>query len=197
MYINEFPKIIDQALCQKLIDFRNDKKPDSFGDLSWWDDQAESEDFLLKAKEVNEFIRPCISKYLESFGGHLSPIDIHLKGFGLIRQPIGAHDSIHFDTDIIFNEDNIKVRPFVCILYLNDKEFSGGQLIFPVQKEVIEPELGKIVIFPASYMFPHQVAPIALGERYYMRLNYMFSESLFDKDKDEFDIEKEGAQIFL
>jgi hypothetical protein len=197
MYIKEFSNIADPIFCQRLIEFHHGKKPDSYGDLSWWDDQADSDDFLYLAREVNELVRPCISDYLKTFGGHVSNEDIHLKGFGLIRQPIGAHDSIHYDTDIIFNKTNIKVRPFVCLLYLNDKEFSGGQLLFPTQKEVIEPELGKVVIFPASYMFPHQVAPIASGERYFMRLNYMFDESLFDKDKDEFDIEKEGAQKFL
>jgi prolyl 4-hydroxylase len=51
------------------------------------------------------------------------------------------------------------------LIYLND-DFEGGELIFPRQNLTIKPEAGMVVMFPASFAYPHRVTTVFKGTRY-------------------------------
>ena len=77
------------------------------------------------------------------------------------------NESIPKHTDEVF--DNGTIRNVGILIYLN--EVSGGQLLFPLQKKIVKPEAGKLVIFPASFTHPHLVMN-TVGDRYALRFNY-------------------------
>jgi hypothetical protein len=62
------------------------------------------------------------------------------------------------------------VRSLGVLIYLNSPA-EGGELLFPLQKKMIKPESGKLVIFPSFFSHPHMVLPTS-EDRYALRLNY-------------------------
>lgn len=195
-HIQEFAKIFDNEFCEKIIRLRDVQEPLSDSDITFWKDKHKNLEWCWLAPLLDEKIRPCIQQYLDQFGGLVENSDIELSGFGIIKQYPETFDSLHFDTSLIKNDHGMRQRPFVCLLYLNDNSFQGGQLLFPYEKRIIQPETGKVIIFPASYLFPHQVAMTSMGNRYFIRINYMLSEDLNDKDLDEWSVKDQGVQKF-
>ncbi len=191
----QFPNIFSATECLDIIKIRN-MYSENYSDLVFWRDKVGQCELEKLCVDLELKLKPLVEEYFNNFGSLLTISDVSLLGIGIIKQPTGAYDDLHFDTQVIVGEEAIKQRPFVCLLYLNDKEFEGGQLCFPIQKVVIAPEIGKVVIFPASYHFPHQVVGISGGDRYFLRMNFMFKESLLDKDVDEWDIETDGVMKF-
>lgn len=54
---------------------------------------------------------------------------------------------------------------YSSIIYLNN-DYSGGELWFPKQDYKTKPEPGTLILFPATCMYPHDVAEITDGYRY-------------------------------
>lgn len=195
-YIEEFQNVLSSEECLHLIEMRDLLAPGSYEDLSYWIDKGQNKELEELLIFLKTKVSQKVSEYIQKFSPLVQFDNIELSGIGVIKQGNGHHDSLHFDTSLIENKTGIRVRPFVCLVYLNDECFDGGQLVFPYQKKVINPEKGKMLLFPASYMFPHQVVPLSGGDRYFVRLNYMFSQELNDKDMDKWNIEEDGAQNF-
>lgn len=83
----------------------------------------------------------------------------------------------HYDAEFVYEKNEREnIRNFAILLYLND-EFSGGDLLFPIQKINITPEEGLLVIFPTSFMYPHTTTPCFGGDRYVLRINYYFDKN--------------------
>ena len=196
MYIKEYPSLFTGDFCNSIIKRRDEDLKDSAEDLCYWNDKDLNVSWSSLSQELHAKVSSCIEDYFSNFQKLVTLDDITLEGFGIIKQLPGTFDPLHFDTPLIINEKNHRMRPFVCLAYLNHKEFNGGQLLFPVQKTVITPEQGKVVIFPASYLFPHHVATISGGTRYFVRMNYMFKKSMDDTDLDHWDVAKDGVQKF-
>jgi hypothetical protein len=195
-HIAEFRGAAAAGFCRSLIERKLGESPKSYSDISYWRDKSLNSGWADLIEPLDRIVRPCIESYLAGFNHSVSADSIRLRGFGLIRQPPGTSDDLHYDTALILEAGQIKLRPFVCLLYLNDREFSGGQLVFPAQKRVISPEAGKVILFPASYQFPHQVLGVAGGDRHFVRLNYMFDQSAIDHDIDNWDVTVQGRQRF-
>lgn len=181
MYIREYPGTLNADKCEELVNFIKSK--DDYFDVVHWQDKP-STPFLT---DLNSFLYDktieSVDDYLKLSGGLVTRHTLELSGFGLIRQPVGYHDNLHHDIETVINPDNVRIRAFVSLIYLND-DFEGGNLVFPTQKKVIDPEVGKFVIFPASYLFPHHVLPICTKERFFIRLAYNMKSSFKDEDLD-------------
>lgn len=87
----------------------------------------------------------------------------------------------HFDSEIQSYNEGRLVRVFAILVYLNNN-FEGGELIFPVQNEVVKPEPGLMTIFPTSFMYPHVTTPSIGSDRFVLRLNYFVNEETFIKN---------------
>ena len=63
--------------------------------------------------------------------------------------------------------DHFKQNPRVvsCSICLND-DYEGGEFAFFDRKTVIKPKKGSAIMFPSSFMFPHEVMPVTRGNRY-------------------------------
>lgn len=77
----------------------------------------------------------------------------------------------HFDSEFDYKDDSELLRLFAILIYLND-DFEGGELMFPLQSKVIKPEVGKLVVFPTSFMFPHLTIPAFGKDRMVLRMHY-------------------------
>lgn len=58
-------------------------------------------------------------------------------------------------------------RTLSVIIFLNN-DYKGGELSFVFGKEnlKIKPSVGRILIWPSSFQYPHQVEPVSEGTRY-------------------------------
>ena len=63
--------------------------------------------------------------------------------------------------------DHFKENPRVvsCSICLND-DYEGGEFGFFDRSKVIKPKKGSVIMFPSSFMFPHEIMPVTRGNRY-------------------------------
>ena len=81
------------------------------------------------------------------------------SGYDLLRYKEGGFYTIH--------TDNYKDRPrtVAMSLMLND-DYDGGEIAFFEREHIIKPSAGSVVIFPANFMYPHEIMPVLAGTRY-------------------------------
>lgn len=175
-------KIFEDSFCDDLILKRNEIQGSD--DITYWKNEGKDIFDIFQILEQN--IEPHVNSYFEQFKNLVSYSDINLCSYNFVKQTENHQDNLHYDTQIIHHKNDTKIRPFVCILYLNSN-FDGGECIFPVQKHIIKPEKGKLVIFPASYLFPHMVLGVSGSDRYSIRLTYSFCAPIFEMDLDKWD----------
>ena len=167
-YIKEYKNIFDENFCKDIIDLcQTHQNQDA---LSYWKRDSTNNYLKEMAIELEKSISPYVKDYFELFSGLISLDDISLENFLISKQSPGHFDSLHYDTPIYQYKDSSGLRPFICMIYLNHKEFKGGQVIFPIQKYILEPECGKLVFFPTSFQFPRMLSSITGGERYSIRV---------------------------
>lgn len=53
------------------------------------------------------------------------------------------------------NNSETAVRVLAAVVYLNDVKF-GGQTHFPLHGACVEPAIGRIILFPATFTHPHE-----------------------------------------
>lgn len=78
-------------------------------------------------------------------------------GYELLRYEVGGYYSWHVDH---FEKHP---RSLSALLFLND-DFKGGLLEF--EEVTIQPEKGRVAIFPSNFMFRHRVTAVEEGTRY-------------------------------
>lgn len=87
------------------------------------------------------------------------------SGYTLLRYRTGDECTLHYDYA------PYDIRICTAVLYLND-DYEGGELVFPKQQVSLHPKRGDLVVMPASYLYPHRVAPVTRGERLCVRCFY-------------------------
>jgi hypothetical protein len=80
------------------------------------------------------------------------------EGFDILRYEKGQRIDTHVDDD--------KPRVLSMSIALND-EYKGGEFRF-WGTETIKPPAGCAIMFPANFMYPHQILPVTAGTRYSM-----------------------------
>ena len=80
-------------------------------------------------------------------------------GFELLRYSPGGYYRVHTDS---FKR---VPRSLACSFTLND-DFEGGEWSFFGGAKVLRPAVGSIVIFPANFMYPHEITEVRNGTRY-------------------------------
>lgn len=80
-------------------------------------------------------------------------------GFELLRYSPGGYYKIHTDS---FKK---VPRALACSFALNDN-FSGGEYSFFFGDKMLRPAKGSAVVFPANFLFPHEITEVISGTRY-------------------------------
>ena len=81
------------------------------------------------------------------------------SGYDLLRYNEGGFYTIHTDSC----KDG--PRTVAMSLVLNDN-YDGGEIAFFERSHIIKPLAGSVVIFPANFMYPHEIMPVLSGTRY-------------------------------
>ena len=90
----------------------------------------------------------------------------------------------HYDSEFLYMNEGEYIRNFAVLVYLNE-DFDGGELMFPLQKTVIKPQTGLMLLFPTSFMYPHVTNPAMGNDRYVLRLSYFFNKEILIKNTRE------------
>lgn len=137
-------------------------------DISYEDDlsvcyELEEEKKMLMDKlwhSINRYIRTDMDfcgQWFNNWSGY-SPLRWN-------RYNVGTNMKIHCDHISTLFDGNIKGIPTLTILGALNNNYRGGELIFWGDEE-IKLEIGQVMIFPSTFMYPHQVNTITKGTRY-------------------------------
>lgn len=148
VFKNHTTQIIDKKT--RVVDNYGLKKHISFTETHW-------RNFLnfKFSQAVEHYIHSCGLNYIR-----LSKV----TEITLLRYKKGGFYNIHTD------HLSTCPRDLSLILFLNN-DYKGGDLEFysPDGKElmyVAKPQVGKLVIWPSYFLFPHQASPVLEGERF-------------------------------
>jgi 2OG-Fe(II) oxygenase superfamily len=85
------------------------------------------------------------------------------SGYSLLRYQPGEFFDTH--VDVIRGHSTYVARQISVVAFCNQVS-KGGELYFPRQGVMIEPEAGAVVLFPSAYTHPHASLPVSEGTKY-------------------------------
>jgi Rps23 Pro-64 3,4-dihydroxylase Tpa1-like proline 4-hydroxylase len=164
-YIKEYDNVLDNNFCDELIVFfyKSDKLKPGVTFSGFQKDVKNTTDFHFNSENNNEFIKyadeilfKTTNKYIQEYLNEISVLDdnreFNDKGYQMqCYKKNNGYYKYHHDQHINILESEYRVLTY--LYYLNDVE-EGGETEF-CGKIKISPKKGKLVIFPASILFPH------------------------------------------
>jgi predicted 2-oxoglutarate/Fe(II)-dependent dioxygenase YbiX len=102
----------------------------------------------------------CASEALQAYAKKFSPLEVESdSGYELLRYAEGQFYAQHTDS---FKG---QARAVSCSFALND-DYDGGEFCFFDREMKFKVEKGGALMFPANFMYPHEVAPVRHGTRF-------------------------------
>ena len=95
-------------------------------------------------------------KYIEEFPMCTITTD---SGYDLLRYHAGGFYTIHTD-------NYAKSPRTVAMSLMLTDDYTGGEFAFFNREHIIKPSKGSAVIFPANFMYPHEIMPVLDNTRY-------------------------------
>ena len=173
-YIRVYDNILTEEQCDKILS--------EYGDSSDWYEamvgQAEVKNNVRNCECIHISVKDIINKnydrrkeidsivferagfaaqqYIEEFPMCTISTD---SGYDLLRYHAGGFYTIH--------TDNYKDRPrTVAMSLMLSDDYEGGEFAFFDRETILKPSKGSVVIFPANFMYPHEIMPVLSGTRY-------------------------------
>ncbi len=181
--IREIRNFTSTAVCASLLSFMqqkefNCKKQDQSEFNGRTNPYVDLADLKIK-RLVNQFRFDVVVEAREQYGPEMWPAYTDL-----VYWPIGSSLGIHADNCWLDGKPNYcSERDYAGVLYLNT-DYEGGKTYFEEFDNVIEPEVGKLVLFPAGLEYRHGVTEVTRGDRYTMPIwltmdaNYVETERM-------------------
>ena len=194
-YIGCYENIIDNAMCKEIIESnwdwraRTDQPPDANAsafiggnasetradfDEDWLDEHHEYHNLYQALKESRSKVADLYKKEHETFNV------THHTDFRVGRYDTGGYVIEHCDLrykphkDANNSPENSSWErlataekwgyPQVSIFMFPNDDYEGGELI--VAGNEIHYTAGSAIIFPSTFMFPHEIKPVTKGERW-------------------------------
>ena len=102
----------------------------------------------------------CAAKCIENYNKKFKHSHVQEDtGYELLRYNKGEFYKEHVDTFLT------APRLVSCSFHLND-DYEGGEFGFFDKKLKIKANKGDVVMFPSTFMYPHQILPVTKGTRY-------------------------------
>ena len=152
--IREIRNFTSTAVCASLLSFMqqkefNCKKQDQSEFNGRTNPYVDLADLKIK-RLVNQFRFDVVVEAREQYGPEMWPAYTDL-----VYWPIGSSLGIHADNCWLDGKPNYcSERDYAGVLYLNT-DYEGGKTYFEEFDNVIEPEVGKLVLFPAGLEYRH------------------------------------------
>ena len=168
-YIKVYEDIVDNSLCNDLMNFKHDFKPSSFSSHEKIHEDSKNrvvmDDVWIKKNSIfYNSLKDCFAKAVRKYEYEF-PLFMceHTTDFRINKYGSGGFMSEHVD-NIHHSHGQKWGYPHVsALLYLND-DYEGGE--FVVAKKEIKPNKGSAIIFPSNFMYPHQAKKVISGIRW-------------------------------
>lgn len=162
-----YDDVIDN--CQEFIDFAKGQP--------WnWKDSAISQDAIVnkEIRSTNSFspasyyetdikwfaLAKTIWRYADEYGKKYNAAFSAIEPIQMLHYPAGTgFYKPHADSGPGM------LRIFSAILYLNDVE-NGGETYFNHFDISVKPKAGRLVLFPANYIYMHEARPLSDSDKY-------------------------------
>ena len=184
-YILEIPNIVPKVLCDKLVEgFNNSSEKCEDGYMEYFGKKRSKYNKQLSIsgldawKELDStlmnYIQFAFDKYIQNlkekfdFKGEYHTLDRILYGLkdvrdtGLLLQKIKRGDKFEWHHDGMPGDSWF----LQAIVYLNTLEPSEGGSTEFINGRKVQPEVGKIVLFPSSWLFPHKGNEVKCDAKY-------------------------------
>jgi predicted 2-oxoglutarate/Fe(II)-dependent dioxygenase YbiX len=104
----------------------------------------------------------------------ISRLNLRVESAAILYYPTNARNEPHADNAVVEDGVVTKVRDWThtAVVFLN-KNYVGGELVYPNQGCMFMPTIGTMVLAPADYEYVHQVMPIRHGERFTLVLRIL------------------------
>ena len=133
------------------------------GRFDWALDLAEMNPAMKdnQSQLLNETLQPCFDEYVNVFG-HLKTVPMYSLSQKIQKTPAGGGYHVWHDENSNLEHAN---RCLVWMIYLND-DYQGGETEFLYYKKRIQPEKGKLLIWPAGMTHCHRGGLVLSGTKY-------------------------------
>jgi len=175
-FIGTYSNVYDSKFCDSIIksfDYYQDIdavfcednqfENSNAGRFDWALDLAEMNPAMKdnQSQLLNETLKPCFDEYVNVFG-HLKTIPMYSLSQKIQKTPAGGGYHVWHDENSNLEHAN---RCLVWMIYLND-DYQGGETEFLYYKKRIQPEKGKLLIWPAGMTHCHRGGLVLEGTKY-------------------------------
>lgn len=169
-FIRTYSDVLDHTTCQTIIQvfessdqkerIENDGRP-NFTQVN-----------LNNITEINKFVQllsyrfcDAMRKYKEEYQDFTDwwPNKIFFEQLRVKKYDPDSEDFFNLHVDVQDHDSAKRYLAFLC--YLND-DFEGGETRFPYHDLSIAPELGKVLVFPPTWQYPHIGFPVSQKPKY-------------------------------
>ena len=149
---------IDAVFCED-----NQFQNSNAGRFDWALDLAEMSPTMKDnyAQILNQPLQECFNEYVNVFG-HLKTVPMYSIAQKIQKTPAGGGYHVWHDENSNLEHSN---RCLVWMIYLND-DYQGGETEFLYYKKRIQPEKGKLLIWPAGMTHCHRGGLVLEGTKY-------------------------------
>jgi len=113
------------------------------------------------SQQMNEVLFECLEEYTQVFG-HLKTVPFYSLAQKIQKTPAGGGYHVWHDENSSIQEAR---RALVWMVYLND-DYEGGETEYLYYKKRIQPERGKLLIWPAGITHCHRGGLVLKGNKY-------------------------------
>lgn len=158
--IRVYDNALDSNICEYLIDlfenssdfherFDSNRKP-NFTQINLTEMLEESSDI----KDAHDIVLKTVFKYKKDYYSFIDercfPESHAFEQFRIKKYNADGNDA--FDTHVDVTDHDSSRRFLSFFFYLNNVD-EGGETVF--KETTIKPEIGKLVVFPPLWMYPH------------------------------------------
>lgn len=184
----EWENFLSKSECESILNKRikfssvNNKLTDY---LVYSDELSSQKEWVEDFANLEKKIRPFLKDYSDRFLGQLPLESISISHIGFLNDEFGEFTELHYDWELVkVKSREIIIKPFVILVYLSDVQ-EGGELLFPIQNIQVSPKLGKAVIFPCNFTYPHTSMPVIKGSKHVCRITMKINYEAYKVDELE------------
>ena len=179
-HIFEYDLLSDHE-CDQIVSLLDSRE---WGEFSWYQDFEQVDidknsnmKSTVTAPEAVDIIQPHVNDELFSaFHEKYNYYDIEddqtggsfweaCSGIKFNKYDVGDYLSPHYDHIRDFFQGQFRGIPVTSVVGVLNDDFEGGEIRF-WKEHTVNIKKGSVLVFPALYLFPHEVPPVTKGTRY-------------------------------
>lgn len=175
-YVSIYPNYFSEKLCKSVC--KSLKKAEwalhtyynsrTNKHTSYENELSVSYQNIPEKKEIDQSIWKVLEQYIikdmsfcrDWFSGWDGYTDVRFN-----RYDKNTKMRLHCDHIKSIFDGNRKGSPIVTILAVFNDDYTGGEFVMFEDQHIVLP-VGSVIVFPSTFMFPHEVKPVKKGVRY-------------------------------